>query len=746
MTRILLLALFVTPCLILRDVQSSLYAQSKAKTPLRWTLGSSTSLIDELNPEILREVKESGIDLIEIGWRGLNWHDLPYDQRLTNARRAYSQAKDAGISIWSTHVPYGEDVDISNPDESHRRKAIARVKEFIDLALEMHAKHVVLHASERIAEHTREQRVLKCRESLKELSKYMDGKGIALAIESLPPDFMGNSSQEILRIIEGIDHVGICFDTNHLVPEKPDEFIRAVGNKITTVHIADFDGVEQKHWMPGRGAIEWSKLIDELIKSGYSGPFMYEVVRREGETHTFRDLKGNYDMLMREWQQTAPISPAQDKPVNIVLILADDLGYGDLQCYGAPDIKTPNIDRLAKEGVRFVNFYSNGPECTPTRAALLTGRYQQRVGGLECAIGLGNIGRYEEALQLSNREELGLPTRFNVLPKILKEKGYSTALIGKWHLGDGEKYRPAAHGFDYSIGPLGGAVDYFHHTEPKGVFLGTEMKGETDLLRNDQPHLRQGYYMTHLIADEAVEWINIQKADRPFFLYVPFTAPHDPFQGPDDYSPVKMEASVWNEGSRNDYVSLVEELDKGVGAILDKLEEKGFSKNTVVIFTSDNGPTKKGSAGNLSGNKGHVFEGGIRVPCILRWPGNISAGHTSEQVGITMDLTASIAAIVDAQSLTALDGIDIIGRAASGATDFPRTLFWRKKRGDNVIKAVRDGRMKYIVDSSSGKESEYLFDLADDPVEKKNLMKDRKEAKRLKALLRKWEEEVKPER
>lgn len=152
-------------------------------------------------------------------------------------------------------------------------------------------------------------------------------------------------------------------------------------------------------------------------------------------------------------------SEAQSRRPNIVLIVADDLGYGDLESYGASDIKTPNIDRLAAEGVRFTNFYANAPECTPTRVALLTGRYQQRVGGLECAIGLGNIGRYEEALQLSNEGKLGLPPKFSVLPAVLKESGYNTALVGKWHLGDGDEYRPAAHGFDYSIGPLGGAVD-----------------------------------------------------------------------------------------------------------------------------------------------------------------------------------------------------------------------------------------------------------------------------------------------
>jgi len=294
---------FICVCLVVLCGYKAMERPSQQKERVKWTLGSSTSLIRELNPEVLRAVKKSGIELLEIGWRDLNWHDLSYEQRLANAHRVYKQSMNAGLSIWSTHIPYGEDVDISNPDAAHRAAAVARVKEFIDLAIEMRAKQIVLHASERIKEDTREERVLRCRESLKELSRYMEGKGVTLAIESLPPDFMGNSSKEILRLIDGIDHVGICFDTNHLVPEKPEDFVRAVGNRITTVHIADFDGIEQKHWMPGRGVIDWAVVIDELLKTGYSGPFMYEVVRRDGEQHTFRDLNGNYEMLKKRWEE-----------------------------------------------------------------------------------------------------------------------------------------------------------------------------------------------------------------------------------------------------------------------------------------------------------------------------------------------------------------------------------------------------------------------------------------------------------
>lgn len=183
------------------------------------------------------------------------------------------------------------------------------------------------------------------------------------------------------------------------------------------------------------------------------------------------------------------------------------------------------------------------------------------MGGLECAIGLGNVGRYAEAKQLSDQGKLGLPPDFSVLPQALKEQGYHTAIIGKWHLGEGEAYRPAAHGFDYSVGPLGGAVDYFHHTEPVGKFLGAYMEGNHDLYRNDQPQQRDGYYLTHLITDEAVEWINIQPAQEPFFLYVPYTTPHAPYQGPDDYEPKKLGMDCWNEAEGALYARMIEDRD-----------------------------------------------------------------------------------------------------------------------------------------------------------------------------------------
>lgn len=432
---------------------------------------------------------------------------------------------------------------------------------------------------------------------------------------------------------------------------------------------------------------------------------------------------------------------------NIIIILADDLGYGDLSCYGSTDIQTPAVDNLASQGVMLTQFYANGPECTPTRTALLTGRYQQRVGGLECAIGLGNIGRYDEAKKLSDAGRLGLPVNFNVLPKILNDKGYQTAIIGKWHLGDGTAFVPKAHGFEYSIGPLGGAVDYFHHTEPIGEFIGTYMEGDHDFYRNGEPHHRDGYYMTHLISDEAVEWINNQKADQPFFLYLPYTTPHEPLQGPEAYHEDPLTMEHWGAGDRIDYINMVEDMDKGIGKIMDKLKEKGLDKNTIVIFFSDNGPTKKGSAGPFSGNKGHVFEGGIRVPCIIRWPGNIDSGITISQSFISMDITASIAEIIDAQPTKKLDGMDLIGHIKSEKGDFNRTLFWRKKRGQQIRSAVRSGNMKYIQEIDKDKSEEYLFDLDSDPSESNNLVNtNAADLSKMRMLLDEWSGEVQPER
>lgn len=437
-----------------------------------------------------------------------------------------------------------------------------------------------------------------------------------------------------------------------------------------------------------------------------------------------------------------PSGPTQP---NIVFLLADDLGYGDLGCYGATDIRTPVIDRLARSGVRFTNFYSNGPECSPTRAGFLTGRYQQRVGGLECAIGNGNVGRYDDAIRLRATHDLGLPVEETSIACLLKNAGYATGIIGKWHLGYEPKFAPNLHGFDHAFVSLGGGMDYFHHVEEPPVY--------TPVLElNGLPIQRDGYF-TDLIADEAERFITENLA-RPFFLYVPFTAPHAPFQGPGDRQsqPLAADSPLWKQPNAPPlvYAAMIERMDAAVGRILATLDTHGLAGRTVVIFHSDNGGTASARPSGLRDIKSTTFEGGIRVPCIVRWPNVLPEQTTTAQAAITMDLTASIARIAGAKPAPgrAFDGIDILARLSARQPEIPRTLFWRGRRGESSWKAVRDGTMKYVLRTVAGKTTvEGLFDLDSDRGEARDLLATRPdEAGRLRRLLAAWEKEIQPRR
>ncbi|MBM4026617.1 MAG: DUF229 domain-containing protein, partial [Planctomycetes bacterium] len=386
--------------------------------------------------------------------------------------------------------------------------------------------------------------------------------------------------------------------------------------------------------------------------------------------------------------------------------------------------------------VRFTSFYSNGPECSPTRTALLTGRYQHRVGGLECAIGTGNVGRYDDAIRLRETRDLGLPASETSIARMLKSAGYATGVCGKWHLGYEPKFFPANHGFDHWFGPIGGGMDYFHHRESTG---------ERALYLNGRPVDREGY-VTDLISEESVRFSG-RNARRPFFLYVAYTAPHTPYQGPNDRPPDYLRESDYNKGTRDTYIAMVERMDDGVGAILQALRDHGIADNTLVIFMSDNGATKIGRNAPFSGNKGNVFEGGIRVPCVARWPGVLAPGTISAQACLTMDFSPSIVRAAGASSPRPFDGIDILRHVEAGGPVQQRTLFWRLRRGDWTRKAVRDGAMKYIVLDNAGKVQEHLFDLAADPQEKNDLCAGRPETvSRLQGLLKAWEDEVRPSR
>jgi N-acetylgalactosamine-6-sulfatase len=429
-------------------------------------------------------------------------------------------------------------------------------------------------------------------------------------------------------------------------------------------------------------------------------------------------------------------APAVAKP-NIVLFLADDLGYGDIACYGAPDIRTPHVDGLARQGVRFTSYYSNAPDCTPTRTALLTGRYQHRVGGLECALGIGNVGRYDDAIRLAGQHELGLPANRSVLARGLKEAGYATAICGKWHLGYEPKFLPLRHGFDRFFGILGGNADYFRHVEESALPI---------LYDNDKPVERAGY-LTHLFADEAVRFVRERNREQPFFRYLPFTTPHSPYQGPND-SAVKVSEENFNKGTRAKYIEMVEDMDRQIGRVLAALRDQGLEENTLVLFASDNGGTGPGRNAPLSGRKGGLFEGGIRVPLVVRWPGQLKPGTESPQPCLTMDLTASLLRAGGAE-LTGrtLDGIDILRHVEDGAADIPRRMFWRARRGERTWKAARDGSLKYVRQADGDKVQEWLFDVIADPAEKQDLLARRPDdAARLRKLLVAWESEVRPAR
>lgn len=410
---------------------------------------------------------------------------------------------------------------------------------------------------------------------------------------------------------------------------------------------------------------------------------------------------------------------------NIVLIITDDVGYGDLGSYGAPDVKTPNIDRLARDGVRLTDFYANGATCTPTRTGLISGRYQQRFG-LEQPLGVRGKEDWERGLS---------PTGWS-LPQLLKNNGYATALIGKWHLGWKSEFSPSAHGFDYFFGFKSGYVDYYQHTSGDAPL-------KVDLFENDRPVEVPGY-MTDLITERSVRFIE-QNAGRPFFIDVSYNAAHWPYQRPDDPSTARDDArhlGPFDEptNTRADYVAMLERADQGIGQILDALDKSGLRKNTIVIFTNDNGGEWLSRNTPLFHHKGSVWEGGIRVPAIIRWSGRIPAGSVSSQVGITMDLTASILAATGTPvpPEARLEGINLLPVLEGRATENARTLFWRVV-GARTQQAVRSGEWKLLLDGGRA----MLFNLGRDIGERNNLIGQRLDiARRLRPLLAAWQEDV----
>lgn len=443
-------------------------------------------------------------------------------------------------------------------------------------------------------------------------------------------------------------------------------------------------------------------------------------------------------VLVLCWSVAATAHQA-DQP-NLVLIVADDLGYGDLGCYGAPDVDSPVLDQLAREGVRFTTFYANGPECTPTRTALLTGRYQHRVGGLECAIGVHNVGRYDDAMRLAEQHDLGLPQAEVTLAERLQDAGYTCASIGKWHLGYEDRFHPLQQGFEKAFGCLGGNCDYFRHTEDDGwnvLFEGQELIQ------------RQGH-LTDLITESALEWYHsVKSGDQPFFLYLPYTCPHTPIQPPGSDTGELVTREEWNKGSRSDYAAMIEQMDSCIGELLKAIDAEELRRNTVVVFMSDNGGTKLARNDPFSGTKGTTYEGGIRVPCIVRWPKHIPEGQVVSHPAMTMDFTWSLTRIGGGAIPTErpFDGIDILAQIENDEPIQPRTLFWRGRRGDRTWSAVRDGDLKRVWKQEGDRQQSWLFDLEQDPAEQHDLLTKRSDdAARLQQLYDEWAVEVAPQR
>ncbi|WP_082616878.1 sulfatase [Massilia sp. Root418] len=405
----------------------------------------------------------------------------------------------------------------------------------------------------------------------------------------------------------------------------------------------------------------------------------------------------------------------QNQP-NVIFILADDLGWGDLSVYGQTDFRTPNLDKLAAQGVRLTQAYSNSAVCSATRFGLITGRYQYRLrGGLEEPIA-------------GPSETVGLPPEHPTLPSLLKKAGYNTALVGKWHLGSLPNFGPLKSGYDSFYGNYGGAIDYFTHKP--GV--GPDVK--EDLYEGEVAVHEVGYY-TDLLGERAAAFVKKQDKSKPFFLSLHYTAPHWPWEGPKDEEVAKQIDNIfhYDGGDLATYAKMVVSLDASIGRVLQALEKQGLAENTIVVFTSDNGGERFSKTWPFSGQKTELLEGGIRVPGLVRWPARLKGGQVSKQVAISMDWLPTLLAAAGTQPDAAYpsDGQNLLPVLLGEQPPAERTLFWRYKA--NAQRAVRAGDWKYLKINGN----EYLFNVEQDQRERANLA--RKHPERLAELKQQWE-------
>ncbi len=404
---------------------------------------------------------------------------------------------------------------------------------------------------------------------------------------------------------------------------------------------------------------------------------------------------------------------------NIIYIMTDDMGYGDLSCYGRKDYTTPNLDKLASQGVKFMNAYTGGPMCTPTRTSFMTGRYPARTP----------VGLHEPLVQKDSLA--GLTSNYPSIATFMKKSGYSTHLVGKWHLGFLAAMSPIQNGFEEFFGYNSGGIDHISHTN---------VVGQNDLYENETPVIKKGY-LTELFAERTIDIIR-QRHTKPFFISLMFSAPHWPLQAPGD-TPYALGREQWQQGGTPEkYAAMMKSLDDAIGKIMQTLDEENLSKNTVIIFTSDNGGEKFGDNGIYQKGKFHLWEGGIRTAAFIRWPGKIAANTVTNQITITMDWMATILALANAKADKnfPLDGIDLIPILTGNKKNMERTFYWRTFQR-NKQKAIRTGPWKYLQDEKG----EYLFNLVKDPGEKNNLKEKEKIIfERLKQKYSDWEKTVLP--
>jgi arylsulfatase A-like enzyme len=439
----------------------------------------------------------------------------------------------------------------------------------------------------------------------------------------------------------------------------------------------------------------------------------------EKHSITRRDLIRGAATGMISLALRADISGAHalTRPPNIVFILADDLGYADVSCYGRPDLSTPNIDRIAARGMRFLQGYANSAVCSATRTALITGRYQYRL----------RVGLEEP---IAGNANVGLPPEHPTLPSLLRKAGYSSTLVGKWHLGVLPKFSPLKSGYDHFYGFRGGAVDYFSHVGGQGK----------EDLWDDDVLIDQVGYLTGLLGSRAVEVVNQQaKSGQTFMLSLHFSAPHWPWEAPGDEAeserlrqPGSGGLVDFDGGSQKTYQKMIEEMDRQIGRVLQALDANGLTENTIIVFTSDNGGERFADTWPFTGKKTELLEGGLRIPTLISWPARIPQGRTGEQVAISMDWMPTLLAAAGAEPDPSYppDGMNLLPILTNKVAPLSRKLFWRYKA--NAQRAVRDGDYKFlkILDNT------FLFNVVDDPLERGNLKDRQKDVYH--RLVREW--------